>query len=77
MSSLDESSRSKLAADTPVCRHLRSKEMYVQGQDCEEAFVSGETSQYCCLRTQFVTGPDDALCLPELCQPSRDCFVAR
>jgi hypothetical protein len=77
MSTFDESSRSKPAADTPVCRHLRNKEMYVQGQDCEEAFVSSQSSGYRCLRTQFVTGPDDALCLPELCQPGRDCFVAR
>lgn len=77
MPTFDESSRSTLEADTPVCRHLRTKEMYVQGQDCEDAFVTSRSSHYHCLRTQFVTGPDEALCLPELCQPNRDCFVAR
>jgi hypothetical protein len=77
MPTFDESSRSKLEAETPVCRHLRTKEMYVQGQDVEDAYVTSRSSPYHCLRTQFVTGPDDAPCLPELCQPTRDCFVAR
>ncbi|MCB9570017.1 MAG: hypothetical protein H6710_22820 [Myxococcales bacterium] len=61
----------------PVCRHLRTKAMHVYGPETGDAFVSSRSSNYQCLRTQQVTGPDDRLCLPESCTPSRECFAAR
>lgn len=61
----------------PVCRHLRTKAMHVYGPDVADAFVSSRSSQYHCLKTQQVTGPDDGLCLPESCIGARACFEER
>lgn len=61
----------------PVCRHLRTKGMHVYGQDTPDAFATSRSSNYHCLRTQFVTGPDGALSVPEQCKPGRDCFEGR
>lgn len=61
----------------PVCRHLRTKGMHVYGQDTPDAFSTSRSSNYHCLRTQFVTGPDGALSVPEQCKPGRDCFEGR
>lgn len=77
MPTFDEHSRKLLETGTPVCRHLRTKALQVYGQDTPDAFVTSGSSHYHCLRTQFVTGPDDELCVPEECQPGRDCFEAR
>jgi hypothetical protein len=77
MPTFDDHTLAKLRADTPVCRHLRTKALHVYGQDTPDAFSTSRSSSYQCLRTQFVTGPDDALCVPESCQPGRACFQAR
>lgn len=77
MPTFDDHSRRKLEAGTPVCRHLRTKALHVYGQDTPDAFVTSRSSSYHCLRTQFVTGPDQALCAPEECQPGRHCFEDR
>lgn len=77
MPTFDEHSQRHLDAETPVCRHLRTKALHVYGQDTPDAFVTSRSSNYTCLRTQFVTGPDQGLCVPELCHGGRDCFEAR
>jgi hypothetical protein len=77
MPTFDDATRERQLADVPVCKHLRTKALHVYGQDTPDAFVTSRSSSYHCLRTQFVTGPDSALCLPESCQPGRDCFEDR
>jgi hypothetical protein len=77
MPTFDDATHDKLAAGTPVCRHLRTKALYVYGQDTPDAFLTSRSSGYQCLRTQFVTGPDQAPCIPEDCQPGRECFEER
>ncbi len=61
----------------PVCKHLRTKALYVYGQDTPDAFTTSRSSHYHCQRTQMVTGPDRAPCVPESCEPGRDCFELR
>lgn len=77
MPTFDETSDKLRAAGTPVCRHLRTKALHVYGDDTPDAFVTSRSSSYSCLRTQFVTGPDQAPCMPEDCQPGRHCFESR
>jgi hypothetical protein len=77
MPTFDEHSRTRLDAGAPVCRHLRTKALHVYGHDTPDAFVTSRSSHYTCLRTQFVTGPDQGLCVPEACHPARGCFEAR
>jgi hypothetical protein len=77
MPTFDDLSREKLESGTPVCRHLRTKALHVYGQDTPDAFVTSRSSGYHCLKTQFVTGPDGAPCLPEDCQTGRRCFASR
>lgn len=61
----------------PVCRSLRTKALHVYGQDTPDAFSTSRSSHYHCMRTQFVTGPDGQLTVPEHCKPGRPCFEAR
>lgn len=77
MPTFDETSDRKRADGTPVCRHLKTKALHVYGNDTPDAWVTSASSSYTCLRTQFVTGPDAALCIPEECQPGRHCFEER
>jgi hypothetical protein len=77
MPNFDEASRLLSEADAPVCRHLRTKALHVYGQDTPDAYLTSHSSSYQCLRTQFVVGPDQSPCVPESCQPSRDCFENR
>jgi hypothetical protein len=63
--------------DQPVCRHLRTKAMHVYGRDTPDAFSTSRSSHYHCLRTQFVTGPDGDLSVPERCAEGRECFERR
>jgi len=77
MPTFDDDTRALLEADTPVCRYLRTKALHVYGADTPDAFATSRSSSYQCLKTQFVTGPDRALCVPEDCQPGRECFEER
>ncbi len=77
MPTFDDLALRKSKADAPVCRHLRTKALHVYGQDTPDAYLTSHSSSYHCLRTQFVVGPDQAPCVPERCQPSRDCFTPR
>lgn len=65
------------AREAPVCDKLRSKALLVYGRDTADAHRTSRSSSYHCSLTQFVTGPDGALCIPEECGPARACFVAR
>lgn len=76
MPSFDEPILEKLRADPPRCRHLRTKALHVYGRDTPDAVATSRSSNYQCIRTQFPTGPDGGLCVPEDCQPGRPCFVA-
>jgi hypothetical protein len=62
------------AAETPVCRRLRTKMYYVVGREHVNLRVSSPTAQYWCSLTATVMGPDDEPCSPECCQPDRGCF---
>ena len=61
-----------------LCRHLRSKTLYVDAT-AEEAFAekSTENASPChpwCNLTQSVKGADDRLAGPQSCNCSRSCF---
>jgi hypothetical protein len=53
------------------CRHLRSKEMFYQGDE-EDEFSSGI---YWCLRTQEPVGPDGEPAGKKDCCMERSCFL--
>ena len=61
----------------PVCAKLKTKALYVYGQNTADMFRTSRSGGYQCLETCFVTGPDGALVAPEECQPGRPCFVPR
>ena len=77
MPTFDDDSTSADRHNRPVCRFLRTKALHVYGPDTPDAYATSRSSSYQCLRTQFVTGPDRAPCVPEDCQPGRDCFEER
>lgn len=61
-----------------VCRHLRTKKMYIPAQ-ADEVFAEGgdvaESSGHCwCNRTLTEVGLDDKLAGLKDCNPSRSCF---
>ena len=61
-----------------VCRHLRTKKMYIPAQ-ADEVFAKGadaaESSGHCwCNRTLTEVGLDDKLAGLKDCSPSRSCF---
>jgi hypothetical protein len=62
------------AAETPVCRRLRTKMYYVVGREHVNLRESSPTAQYWCSHTATVMGPDEEPCSPESCQPDRGCF---
>ena len=61
-----------------VCKHLRTKKMYIPAQ-ADEVFAVGddgaEPSSHCwCNRTLTEVGQDDKQVGIRLCNPSRPCF---
>jgi hypothetical protein len=61
-----------------VCRHLRTKKMYIPAQ-ADEVFTGSddkpEHSGHCwCNRTLAEIGSDDKLAGMQSCNPSRPCF---
>ena len=60
-----------------VCRHLRTKKMYIPAQ-ADEVFAArddSESSCHCwCNRTLTEVGLDDKLAGLHDCNPSRSCF---
>jgi hypothetical protein len=60
----------------PICRHLRTKAMYVRGD--VSAFEINESNSSCwCSHTQNVLGPDDKLVEGPACVDGRGCFEVR
>lgn len=71
---LDEEPSEPLQA---ICRHLRSKGMFVAGQVEPPAELEYMGSGHCwCLKTQHVFGPDDKLVDRRACDNSRECYEA-
>jgi hypothetical protein len=63
---------------TNVCKHLRTKKMYVPAQ-ADEVFAANESGyQHCghcwCNRTLSEVGPDDRQVEMQVCNPTRSCF---
>jgi hypothetical protein len=64
---------------TNVCKHLRTKKMYIPAQ-ADEVFASGGGTQsehvgHCwCNRTLNEVGVDDQQANVQTCNPSRMCF---
>jgi hypothetical protein len=62
-----------------VCRHLRTKKMYIPAQADEVFSATGEAAADCaghcwCNRTLTEVGLDDKLAGLQDCNPSRSCF---
>ncbi|MGD9720636.1 MAG: hypothetical protein AB7O59_16465 [Pirellulales bacterium] len=61
----------------PVCRHLRSKAIYVAGQMEPSAEMVEMGSGNCwCNNTQHVLGPDSNLVDRRECNANRTCYEA-
>jgi hypothetical protein len=61
----------------PVCRHLRSKAIYVAGQMEPSAEQEAMGSGHCwCNFTQHILGPDDVLVDRRGCHSGRSCYEA-
>jgi len=59
----------------PVCRHMRSKAMYVAGQMEPPAEAEQLGSGNCwCIHTQHVYGPDNQLVDRRDCHSGRACY---
>ncbi|HZS47840.1 MAG TPA: hypothetical protein VFC63_22410 [Blastocatellia bacterium] len=61
--------------DMLPCSHLRTKMFYISGgRTLEETTESGPTSQYWCLKTMMVVGPEGKLATPENCVSGCGCY---
>lgn len=60
----------------PICRHLRSKGMYVYTDGMDYGFDHNyDSSLYWCLKTMKAFGPDDDMVERETCcRPDRACY---
>ena len=59
----------------PVCRHMRSKAIYVAGQMEPPAEIQALGSGHCwCSHTQHVLGPDDRNVDRRECNSGRTCY---
>lgn len=64
--------------NSPLCRHLRSKRMYVANSfeaeaQADEDHISAY-GHYWCLQTSYEFGPDDERVARKLCKPGRNCY---
>jgi hypothetical protein len=63
----------------PVCRHLRTKQMYVPAQAAgamAKHLHPHDDSFYTCIRTLTALGCDDDAVHPQACCPGRKCYEA-
>lgn len=64
--------------DAPVCRHLRTKILYVPGQAAlvgEDAEEAGQARHCWCNKTMTPVGLDDRRVNAEACaEPTRPCY---
>jgi hypothetical protein len=59
----------------PVCKHLRSKAIYVAGQLEPPADLQETGSSHCwCNHTQHVMGPDNQMVERRDCNANRTCY---
>jgi hypothetical protein len=57
-----------------LCRHIRTKMMYVMGRSELDLDIPSSTAQYTCLKTLSVIGPDGGVVSLLDCQAGRSCF---
>lgn len=57
-----------------VCRHLKTKMMYVAGREEATLDRPSGTAGYWCLHTMAQMGPDDGLVVPDRCLRGRGCW---
>ena len=61
----------------PICRHMRSKAIYVAGQMEPPPEMDAMGSGHCwCNHTQHILGPDDTLVDRRGCNSGRTCYEA-
>jgi len=60
----------------PVCRHLRSKGMYVYTDGMDHGFQHDyDSTIYWCLKSMKAFGPDDEMVeMESCCRPDRSCY---
>jgi hypothetical protein len=60
----------------PICCHLRSKGMFVNGaqEDVASGMPGTGDGYFWCLKTMYQFGPDNELVNRHVCTPSRSCF---
>ena len=65
----------QIATHRLICQNLRTKASYVPSIRTENYLVeSDHKTQYWCIKTMKVIGPDDKFVIPENCKPGRKCF---
>lgn len=64
----------------PLCRHLRSKRMYIANSMEVEAQADEDVEHcyghYWCLQTSYDVGPDNERVQRKVCKPGRSCYEA-
>ena len=67
-----------LSRSASLCRHLRSKKMYVAGSFEAEAQADEDAASayghYWCMQTMYEFGPDDERVQRKTCKPGRSCY---
>ncbi|MFQ6041687.1 MAG: hypothetical protein ACE5PV_12590 [Candidatus Poribacteria bacterium] len=65
----------QIAVHRSICQNLRTKASYVPGVRTENYLIESDPmTQYWCVKTMKVIGPDDKFVVPEDCMPERKCF---
>jgi hypothetical protein len=64
------------AATPEVCKHLRSKEMYIHVDEPDWNVYQSHSGIFWCLHTQKAVGPDGRTAEPHTCTAARPCFEA-
>jgi hypothetical protein len=60
--------------EEPVCRHLRTKKMYIPADDSVPASEHSQPAHCWCNVTMTEVGADDRQVRLELCRPGRACY---
>jgi hypothetical protein len=60
----------------PMCRHLRSKGMYVHGttEELNTGVPGSGDGYFWCLKTMHLFGPDNQAVNRQECRPDRTCY---
>jgi hypothetical protein len=64
------------SARVPVCCHLRSSGMYVNGttEQTSSGMPGTGDGNFWCLKTMHLFGPDNSIANRQECKPSRSCY---